>query len=120
MLKIINFNVDIFENILIFIKNYNMMNNLNNNLPSFSKALSLLVIFVIILALLFSGLFVSVAILAALIVPLTWIWGVLTGQSYDRVCDNSEIVYRLNQLGKWTLVIGAAIGLITILFGLFF
>jgi hypothetical protein len=91
-----------------------------NNIPNFSKALSLLVIFVIILFLLFSGLFVAVAVLSAAIVPLTWIWGLLTGQSYDRVCDNSEVVYKLNQIGKWTIVIGLSIGLLVILYGLFF
>ena len=91
-----------------------------NNIPNFSKALSLLVIFVIILFLLFSGLFVAVAVLSAAIVPLTRIWGLLTGQTYDRVCDNSEVVYKLNQIGKWTIVIGLSIGLLILLYGLFF
>lgn len=76
-----------------------------NNIPPFGKALSLLVLVVILLILLFSGLFITIALIGASVVPLTWIWGILTGQSYERVCDNSEIVYRLNQIGKWTLLV---------------
>jgi hypothetical protein len=57
----------------------------------------------------FGTIFIAVAIMSALIVPLTWAYGLLTDQSYDRVCDNSEIVYQLNQLGKWTIVIGIAL-----------
>lgn len=81
----------------------------SNNIPTLNRALSLLVTFVVIMMVLFSGFFIALAILAAAIVPLTWTWGLLTGQSYDRVCDNSEIVYKLNQLGKWTLLIGISI-----------
>lgn len=81
----------------------------SNNIPTLNRALSLLVTFVVIMMVLFSGFFIALAILAAAIVPLTWAWGLLTGQSYDRVCDNSEIVYKLNQLGKWTLLIGISI-----------
>lgn len=80
-----------------------------NNIPNLNQALSFLIVLVLLLVVVFSGVFLSVAIAAAAIVPLTWIWGFLTGQSYDRVCDNSEIIYRLNQLGKWTIVIGLAI-----------
>lgn len=80
-----------------------------NNIPNLNQALSFLIVLVLLLVVVFSGVFLSVAIAAAAIVPLTWIWGLLTGQSYDRVCDNSEIIYRLNQLGKWTIVIGLAI-----------
>ena len=58
---------------------------------------------------------IAVAVVGASIVPLTFIWGLLTGQSYARVCDNSEILYRLNQVGKWTLTV--AVGILVI-FGL--
>ena len=87
----------------------------SNNIPSFSKTLSLLVLLVILLVLLFSGVFIAVALLSIAIVPLTWIWGLLTGQSYDRVCDNSEIIYKLNQFGKWSFAIGIAIGLVALI-----
>lgn len=88
-----------------------------NNIPSFSKALSLLVILVILLIIFFSGLFITIALIGASVVPLTWIWGLLTGQSYDRVCDNSEIIYRLNQIGKWTLLV--LIALLILKFAIF-
>jgi len=87
-----------------------------NRIPSFNKALSLLVLVVILLVLISSGLFLAVAIASAAVVPITWLWGLLTGQSYDRVCDNSEIVYRLNQLGKWTIFLGISICFIGLVF----
>ena len=90
-----------------------------NRIPSFSSALSLLVILFIILVILFSGVFIAIAIMSAAIVPITWLFGVFTGQSYDRVCDNSEIVYRLNQVGKWTIFIGIAFLFVYFLFNLF-
>lgn len=42
--------------------------------------------------------------LGLFIVPATFGWAKLTGVSYDRVCDNSQIVYTLNQIGKWVWV----------------
>jgi hypothetical protein len=80
-----------------------------NRIPTLNKSLSLLVILVVLIFLIFSGLFLTVAICSAAVVPLTWIWGLLTGQSYDRVCDNSELIWRLNQIGKWTIFIGLAL-----------
>lgn len=44
---------------------------------------------------------ISIALISAAIVPLTFTFGLITGQSYDRVCDNSEVIYKLNQFGKW-------------------
>ena len=66
---------------------------------------------VIILLAIFIGLpiVIGLCIIGALIVPLTALYGVATDQSYARVCDNSEILYRLNQIGKFTLVIGLAL-----------
>lgn len=43
--------------------------------------------------------------ISMLTVPLTLLFGLVTGQSYDRVCDNSEIIYKLNQFGKWSIII---------------
>jgi len=90
-----------------------------NRIPSVSGVISLLLILFLVLFLLFSGVFIAVAIMSAAIVPITWIFGLFTGQSYDRVCDNSEIVYRLNQVGKWTIVIGLAFIFIYFLFIIF-
>ena len=87
-----------------------------NRIPSVSGVISLLLILFIILAVLFSGVFIAVAIMSAAIVPITWIFGLFTGQSYDRVCDNSEIVYKLNQVGKWTLLVSVGIFIIWLVF----
>ncbi len=86
---------------------------MNNNL---SNTISSLIGFILILLILFSSFFVAIAIVAAMIVPLTWIWGLITDQSYDRVCDNSEFIYQLNQIGKWTLVIGLGFLLMWLIF----
>jgi hypothetical protein len=91
-----------------------------NNIPTLNRSLSLLVTFIVIMMVLFSGVFISIAIAAAAIVPLTWLWGLITGQSYDRVCDNSEIIYRLNQIGKWTIFIGIAILFVYMIFRMVF
>lgn len=84
----------------------------NIQIPTLNGALSLLVILVILTLIFGLTLFLSIAALSAVIVPLTFIFGLCTGQSYDRVCDNSEIVYKLNQLGKWSLVALAAVGIL--------
>jgi hypothetical protein len=83
-----------------------------NKIPTFNTALSLLVLVIIAIILLFSGLFITIALTGASIVPLTWIWGLLTGQSYERVCDNSEILYQLNRIGKWTILLLIALFII--------
>jgi len=81
-----------------------------------SLTLTNLISFVISLGLFIMVLFgislISVAIVSALVVPLTWIWGIFTNQSYDRVCDNSQFIYQLNQIGKWTIVIGIGLAII--------
>jgi len=87
-----------------------------NRIPTLGKTVSIILIVLLVLFLISSGLFLSVAIFSAAVVPLTWVWGLITGQSYDRVCDNSEIIYRLNQIGKWTITIGLAIALIGLVF----
>lgn len=84
------------------------------NIPSLSTSLSILVLLVIGVLIFFSSVFIALAVLSMAIVPLTWLWGLATGQSYDRVCDNSELVYRLNQFGKISLSVG--IGLLAIYF----
>lgn len=84
------------------------------NIPSLSTSLSILVLLVIGVLIFFSSVFIVLAVLSMAIVPLTWLWGLVTGQSYDRVCDNSELVYQLNQFGKISLSVG--IGLLAIYF----
>ena len=85
-------------------------------IPTLGKTVSIILIVLLVLFLISSGLFLSVAIFSAAVVPLTWMWGLITGQSYDRVCDNSEVIYKLNKIGQWTIVIGIAICLIVLVF----
>ena len=85
------------------------MNNLSNMISS-------IIGFLLILLILFSWFFFAIAIVAALVVPLTWIYAQITDRSYDSVCDTSDLIYRLNQIGKWTIVIGLGFFLISLIF----
>lgn len=87
-----------------------------NRIPTLGRTISIILIILLVLFLISSGLFLSLAIFSAAVVPLTWIWGLISGQSYDRVCDNSEIIYKLNQIGKWTIAIGLSIALFGLVF----
>jgi hypothetical protein len=51
-----------------------------------------------------------------LIVPITWAYSQLTGQTYHFVIDQSDMLYKLNIFGQWALLVGGAL----IIFGLFF
>lgn len=76
-----------------------------------------IILLMFILALAAGGaILVALCVVGALIVPLTYVWGLMTNQSYDRVCDNSEIVYKLNQVGKWTLLISLGMFVIWLVF----
>ena len=76
-----------------------------------------IILLMFILALAAGGaVLVALCLVGALIVPLTYIWGLMTNQSYDRVCDNSEIVYKLNQVGNWTLLVSVGIFIIWLVF----
>jgi hypothetical protein len=50
-----------------------------------------------------------------LIVPATWVYAQLNGQSYSFTIDQSNMLYKLNILGQWSLVIGGAIMLFSLL-----
>jgi len=68
------------------------------------------------LLLLSTSLLIAFSIIGASFVPLTWLYGKLTGQSYERVCDNSEMIYQLNRIGKWTFLIFVLAIIVIILF----
>lgn len=87
------------------------MNNTNFSLTDLLASAGSLLILLIILLIIFAGsILAAIAVLSLAIVPLTGLWGLFTGQSYARVCDNSEIIYKLNQFGKWcwALAVGGA------------
>lgn len=73
-----------------------------------SKILGLVIFFTIFVLF---PIAIGICILGALIVPITWLYGFFTDQSYARICDNSEMLYRLNQIGKYAIVMSAALGL---------
>ena len=68
-----------------------------------TRIIGFLMIVVFVLFWLFGGIILSALICLASIsivsVPVTFIVALLSGESYDRICDNSEILYRLNKIG---------------------
>lgn len=78
--------------------------------------LNLLTLLLIALAVIFFPLFFALAILSMFIVPVTWVYAQLNGQSYNYTIDQSNMLYKLNILGQWSLVIGGAIIFVSLLF----
>lgn len=76
-----------------------------------------------ILRLGFFILLISIPLLIALaygcvvITGFTWIYSLITNQDYYFVCDQSEILYKINQVGKWTATVTGIfiVGLLTLM-----
>jgi hypothetical protein len=47
------------------------------------------------------NIFIGLYVISLLVVPITWLWSVLTGKSYHYVIDQSAILYRINRFGQW-------------------
>jgi hypothetical protein len=47
----------------------------------------------------------SIVAMSILIVPLTFIYAKLVGQSYNFTIDQSDILYKLNKIGQYTIII---------------
>jgi hypothetical protein len=71
--------------------------------------LNLLTLLLIVFVIIFFHLFFALAILSMFIVPATWVYAQLNGQSYHFTIDQSNMLYKLNILGQWSLVIGGAV-----------
>jgi len=77
--------------------------------------INLLTLLLIIFVVVFFQLFLILAFMSMLIVPATWVYAQLNGQSYSFTIDQSNMLYKLNILGQWSLVIGGAIMLFSLL-----
>ena len=64
------------------------------------KIFGLLVAFFAIIGI---QIFIGIAILSIIIVPITMIYSKMTGRSYNLVMDSSNLLYKLNKLGQWTI-----------------
>jgi len=79
--------------------------------------INLLTLILIIFILVFFQLFVVLAFMSIFIVPATWVYAQLNGKSYSYTIDQSNILYKLNILGQWSLVIfGSIIFFVFLLF----
>jgi hypothetical protein len=78
--------------------------------------INFLILLLIIFCVVFFHVFIVLVFLSMAIVPLTWAYAQLMGQSYSFTIDQSEILYRLNILGQWSLVIGGGVLLLSMFF----
>jgi len=78
--------------------------------------INLLTLILIIFVVVFFHLFLVLAFMSMLIVPVTWVYAQLNGQSYNLTIDQSNMLYKLNILGQWSLVIGGSIMFLSLLF----
>ena len=49
--------------------------------------------------------FIGLIVISALIVPMTYLYSLISGRSYNSVIDSSNMLYKLNIFGQWSLVI---------------
>lgn len=77
--------------------------------------INLLILVIIVLTIVFFQLFLLLAFLSMFIVPVTWVYAQLNGRSYHFTIDQSNMLYKLNILGQWSLVICGAIMLFSLL-----
>lgn len=75
-----------------------------------------LLLFLVVICFLAINILVGVAILSMLIVPLTYLYSLISKQSYSFVIDQSNMLYKLNKFGQWSLVFGLAICSVVFLF----
>lgn len=76
------------------------------------QMLNLLILLIIVLCVVFFQLFLGLVALSIMIVPLTWVYAQLMGQSYSYTIDQSNLLYKLNILGQWSLIIGGGLFLL--------
>jgi len=78
--------------------------------------INLLTLLLIVLCVVFFQLFFVLAFLSMIIVPATLVYAQLNGISYNYLIDQSNMLYKLNILGQWSLLIGGGVMLLTLLF----
>jgi hypothetical protein len=74
--------------------------------------ISFLVFFFLLLLFVAFKIFLALVIVSMLIVPLTWGYAKLAGQSYNFTIDQSNMLYKLNKFGQWSLLIGGSLLLV--------
>lgn len=83
-----------------------------NKIPTLNRSLSILILLIIAISVISIGFIIFLLCICAIFVPLTYLFGLITNQSYNRVCDNSEVIYQLNRFGRISLILLITIFLI--------
>jgi hypothetical protein len=80
------------------------------------KNLGILFLIVVLVLILFGmSALIFISVISSLIVPLTYIWSLVSGQSYEMACHSSDFVWKMNQWGKISLSLIVIITLIYII-----
>jgi hypothetical protein len=84
------------------------------------RLINLGILSVIVLLALSLQIFAALVVLSMMIVPLTWVYAKLNDQSYSFTIDQSDMLYKLNIIGQWSILIFGSISLFYfILYGIF-
>lgn len=88
-------------------------------METLNRYLRLLGILVAVLAFLAINIAIGIAVLSAMVVPLTYLYCLLSGKSYNSFIDTSQIIYTLNKIGQWTIISALALLIVIILYKTF-
>lgn len=60
--------------------------------------------------------FIGLAIISISVVPATYLYCVISGKSYSSTIDSSNILYKLNIMGQWSIISAFAILIFYLIF----
>ncbi len=70
------------------------------------KTLISYILLIILIGLVFAlNAFIALSIISMVIVPLTYLYSLIIGKSYNFVIDQSNILFKINKIGQWSLLI---------------
>jgi hypothetical protein len=78
-------------------------------METINRVLSTLGFFAFTLLLLAANVLFGIYIISLMIVPLTWFWAKVKDQSYESLCDTSNMLYKLNKFGQWAWLLTGAV-----------
>jgi nitrogen fixation protein FixH len=71
-------------------------------MQTLEKLLKFIGILIILMLFFAVKIFIGLAILSLAIVPLTGLYCLIAGRSYNSVIDSNEVVYMLNKMGQYS------------------
>jgi hypothetical protein len=78
-------------------------------MPNLDRILGLFGVLALFAVIIGFQVFVGLAILSMLIVPITYLFCLVNGRSYNSVIDSSNMLYKMNKFGQWVWLVIIAI-----------